>query len=364
MVVEAGTVLANAQAAAEEHDLLFPLSLGSEGTCQIGGNLSSNAGGTGVLAYGNSRELCMGLEVVLPNGKIWNGLRRLKKDNTGYDLRDLFIGAEGTLGIITAAVLKLVPQPIGREVMYVGLDSPSAALELFNIARRLCGPSLTGFELMPRFGVEITIKHIDGCRDPLSDPHPWYVLVEISSGQSEKAARDLAEAFFMEGYEKGFAKDGAMAESEGQKQAFWNMRESMSEAQKPEGGSIKHDVSVPIAKVPDFLETASDAVSKYMSGIRICAFGHMGDGNIHYNISQPVNADKQDFLSHWVPMNKIVHDIVLQMNGSISAEHGIGQLKRDELAAIRDPIEIELMQGIKHTFDPNGIMNPNKVLQR
>ena len=364
MVVEAGTVLANAQAAAEEHDLLFPLSLGSEGTCQIGGNLSSNAGGTGVLAYGNSRELCMGLEVVLPNGEIWNGLRRLKKDNTGYDLRDLFIGAEGTLGIITAAVLKLVPQPIGREVMYVGLDSPSAALELFNIARRLCGPSLTGFELMPRFGVEITIKHIDGCRDPLSDPHPWYVLVEISSGQSEKAARDLAEAFFMEGYEKGFAKDGAMAESEGQKQAFWNMRESMSEAQKPEGGSIKHDVSVPIAKVPDFLETASDAVSKYMSGIRICAFGHMGDGNIHYNISQPVNADKQEFLSHWAAMNKIVHDIVLQMNGSISAEHGIGQLKRDELAAIRAPIEIELMQGIKRTFDPNGIMNPNKVLQR
>lgn len=364
MVVEAGTILANAQAAAEEHDLLFPLSLGSEGTCQIGGNLSSNAGGTAVLAYGNSRELCMGLEVVLPSGEIWNGLRRLKKDNTGYDLRDLFIGAEGTLGIITAAVLKLFPQPIGREVMYIGVDSPSDALELFNIARKLCGPSLTGFELMPRFGVEITVQHIDGCRDPLSNPYPWYVLVEISSGQSEQAARDLAEAFFIEGNEKGFTKDGAMAESEGQKQAFWKMRESMSGAQKPEGGSIKHDVSVPIAKIPEFLEVASKSASEYMPNIRICAFGHMGDGNIHYNISQPIGADKQEFLSHWKAMNEIVHGIVLQMNGSISAEHGIGQLKRDELVAIKEPIEIALMQGIKHTFDPNGIMNPGKLLQR
>lgn len=364
MVVEAGTILANAQAAAAEHDLLFPLSLGSEGTCQIGGNLSSNAGGTAVLAYGNSRELCMGLEVVLPSGEIWNGLRRLKKDNTGYDLRDLFIGAEGTLGIITAAVLKLFPQPIGREVMYIGVDSASDALELFNIARKLCGPSLTGFELMPRFGVEITVKHVDGCRDPLDDPYPWYVLAEISSGQSEQSARDLAEVFFIEGNEKGFAKDGAMAKSGGQKQAFWKMRESMSGAQKPEGGSIKHDVSVPIAKIPEFLAIASEKVSEYMPNIRICAFGHMGDGNIHYNISQPINADKSEFLSHWKAMNEIVHGIVLQMNGSISAEHGIGQLKRDELATIKEPIEIELMQGIKRTFDPNGIMNPGKILQR
>lgn len=364
MVLDAGVILANAQKAAEEHNLLFPLSLGSEGTCQIGGNLSSNAGGTAVVAYGNTRELCMGLEVVLPTGEIWHGLRRLKKDNTGYDLRDLFIGAEGTLGIITGAVLKLFPQPIGREVMYVGLDSPDAALELFNIARNMCGPSLTGFELMPRFGVEITIKNIDGCRDPLDTPHNWYALIEISSGQSEEAARQMIEGLFEQAFDTGIANDAVLAESESQRKAFWHMRESMSEAQRPEGGSIKHDISVPIAKVPEFLRQASIAVNEYMPNVRICAFGHLGDGNIHYNISQPVDADKQEFLSHWHSLNTVVHTIVLDMNGSISAEHGIGQLKRDELASIREPIEIELMQRIKRSFDPQGIMNPNKLLKR
>ncbi len=364
MVLDAGVILANAQKAAEEHNLLFPLSLGSEGTCQIGGNLSSNAGGTAVVAYGNTRELCMGLEVVLPTGEIWHGLRRLKKDNTGYDLRDLFIGAEGTLGIITGAVLKLFPQPIGREVMYVGLDSPDAALELFNIARNMCGPSLTGFELMPRFGVEITVKNIDGCRDPLDTPHNWYVLIEISSGQSIQAARQMIEDLFEKAFDTGITNDAVLAESESQRTAFWHMRESMSGAQRPEGGSIKHDISVPIAKVPKFLRQASIAVNEYMPNVRICAFGHLGDGNIHYNISQPVGADKQEFLSHWHSLNKVVHAIVLQMNGSISAEHGIGQLKRDELASIREPIEIELMQRIKRSFDPHGIMNPNKLLKR
>jgi FAD/FMN-containing dehydrogenase len=364
MVLDAGVILANAQKAAEEHNLLFPLSLGSEGTCQIGGNLSSNAGGTAVVAYGNTRELCMGLEVVLPTGEIWHGLRRLKKDNTGDDLRDLFIGAEGTLGIITGAVLKLFPQPIGREVMYVGLDSPDAALELFNIARNMCGPSLTGFELMPRFGVEITIKNIDGCRDPLDTPHNWYALIEISSGQSEEAARQMIEGLFEKAFDTGIANDAVLAESESQRKAFWHMRESMSEAQRPEGGSIKHDISVPIAKVPEFLRQASIAVNEYMPNVRICAFGHLGDGNIHYNISQPVDADKQEFLSHWHSLNTVVHAIVLEMNGSISAEHGIGQLKRDELASIREPIEIELMQRIKRSFDPQGIMNPNKLLKR
>lgn len=362
MVVEAGVILANAQKTAEEHDLLFPLSLGSEGTCQIGGNLSSNAGGTAVLAYGNTRELCMGLEVVLPTGEIWHGLRRLKKDNTGYDLRDLFIGAEGTLGIITAAVLKLYPKPKGREVMFVGLNSVEDALELFNIARGLCGPSLTGFELMPRLGIEFTTKHIDNCRDPLEQPYPWYTLIEISSGQSSDAARQLIETLFEQAFDKGYAQDAALAESTAQQDAFWHMRESMSESQRPEGGSIKHDISVPIAKMPEFFKQASKAVLEYMPDVRICAFGHMGDGNIHYNISQPVGADKQEFLSHWTPMNKIVHGIVLQMTGSISAEHGIGQLKRDELAEIRDPVEIALMQGIKASIDPNKIMNPNKVL--
>lgn len=364
MVAEAGVILANAQKIAQDHDLLFPLSLGSEGTCQIGGNLSSNAGGTAVLAYGNTRELCLGLEVVLPSGKIWHGLRRLKKDNTGYDLRDLFIGAEGTLGIITAAVLKLFPIPKGREVMFAGLDNPEQALAFFNLARETCGTALTGFEIMPRIGVDFTTKHIDGCRDPLEKAHDWYALVEISSGQSEEAARNMAEGVFTDAFDKALINDAVLAENGTQKDELWHLRESMSEAQRPEGGSIKHDVSVPIAKVPEFLKSASDAVFEYMPDVRIVAFGHLGDGNIHYNISQPIEADKAEYLSHWRAMNEIVHGIVLQMDGSISAEHGIGQLKRDELASIRQPVEIALMQGIKRVFDPNQIMNPGKLLQR
>jgi FAD/FMN-containing dehydrogenase len=362
MVAEAGVVLADAQSAASEAGLLFPLSLGSEGSCQIGGNLSSNAGGTAVLAYGNMRQLCLGLEVVLPDGEIWNGLRALKKDNTGYDLRDLFIGAEGTLGIITAAVLKLFPSPRGHETIYAGVDSPGTALKLFRLAQDYCGPSLTGFELMPRIGIEFTTRHIEGVRDPLAEPHPWYALIDISSGQSQEAARAMLEGLFVAADEQGLIRDAAAAESEAQRQAFWEMRESMSWAQKPEGGSIKHDVSVPVARVPEFLETADKAVLSAMPGARIVAFGHMGDGNIHYNISQPPGADKDTFLARWREMNEIVHAIVLKLNGSISAEHGIGQLKRDELAAIRSPVEMALMQRIKTAFDPRGIMNPGKVV--
>ncbi|WP_422373552.1 FAD-binding oxidoreductase [Hoeflea sp.] len=362
MVAEAGVVLADAQSAANDAGLLFPLSLGSEGSCQIGGNLSSNAGGTAVLAYGNMRQLCLGLEVVLPDGEIWNGLRALKKDNTGYDLRDLFIGAEGTLGIITAAVLKLFPSPKGHETIYAGVDSPKTALKLFRLAQDYCGPSLTGFELMPRIGIEFTTRHMEGVRDPLAEPHPWYALIDISSGQSQEAARAMLEGLFVAADEQGLIRDAAAAESEAQRQAFWHMRESMSWAQKPEGGSIKHDVSVPVAKVPEFLETADKAVLSAMPGARIVAFGHMGDGNIHYNISQPLDADKDRFLARWKEMNEIVHAIVLKLNGSISAEHGIGQLKRDELAAIRSPVEMALMRRIKSAFDPEGIMNPGKVV--
>jgi FAD/FMN-containing dehydrogenase len=290
MVAEAGVVLANAQQAANEADLLFPLSLGSEGSCQIGGNLSSNAGGTAVLAYGNMRQLCLGLEVALPDGQIWNGLRALKKDNTGYDLRDLFIGAEGTLGIITAAVLKLFPMPKGHETLYAGVDSPATALALFRLAQDYCGPSLTGFELMPRIGIEFTTRHIEGVRDPLSAPHPWYVLIDISSGQSQDAARSMLEGLFVAADERDLVRDAAAAETEAQRQAFWTLRESMSWAQKPEGGSIKHDVSVPVVSVPEFLARADRAVLEAMPNARIVAFGHMGDGNIHYNISQPVGA--------------------------------------------------------------------------
>ena len=362
IVADGGAILADVQKAAEEVQRLFPLSLGSEGTCRIGGNLSTNAGGTAVLAYGNMRQLCLGLEVVLPTGEIWNGLRRLKKDNTGYDLRDLFIGAEGTLGIITGAVLKLFPQPIGHQVALAGLSSPADALRLFEKASNLCGTALTGFELMPRIGVEFTTRHIEGVRDPLAEPHPWYALIDISTSDSAATAETMVHALLEWGVETGLVRDAVIASSVAQQKALWHMRESMSDAQKPEGGSIKHDVSVPVSSVPLFMETAGKAVLAAMPGARICAFGHLGDGNIHYNISQPIGDDKPAFLARWREINEIVHGIVLEMSGSISAEHGIGQLKRDELERIRPAIEIDLMRRIKRAFDPANIMNPGKVI--
>ncbi|MCF3640646.1 FAD-binding oxidoreductase [Rhizobium sp. TRM95111] len=363
LVADAGVVLADLQTAAEKAGRLFPLSLGSEGSCQIGGNLSTNAGGTAVLAYGNARQLCLGLEVVLPTGEIWDGLRRLKKDNTGYDLRDLFIGAEGTLGVITGAVLKLFPQPLGHEVAFAGLRSVDDALALFEMAARRCGPALTGFELMPRIGVDFTTRHIPGVRDPLQTRHAWYALIDVSTADAAETAARMIETLLAEGIEANLVENAVIAASEAQRRALWHMRESMSPAQRPEGGSIKHDVSVPVSSIPAFMAEADAAVLTAMPGARICAFGHMGDGNIHYNISQPVGADKQAFLGRWREIAALVHGIVLKYGGSISAEHGIGQLKRDELAEIRTPIEIELMQRIKRSFDPAGIMNPGKVLR-
>jgi FAD/FMN-containing dehydrogenase len=362
IVADGGAILTEVQKAAEAVDRLFPLSLGSEGSCRIGGNLSTNAGGTAVLAYGNIRQLCLGLEVVLPTGEIWNGLRRLKKDNTGYDLRDLFIGAEGTLGVITGAVLKLFPRPVGHQVAFAGLNSPEDALKLFEKASTLCGPALTGFELMPRIGIEFTVRHIDGVRDPLSEPHPWYALIDISTSDNAATAETMIQSLLEQGFEAGLVRDAVIASSVAQQKALWHMRESMSDAQKPEGGSIKHDVSVPVSKIPSFMAEAEKAVLAAIPGARICAFGHLGDGNIHYNISQPVGADKAEFIGRWREMNEIVHGIVLAAGGSISAEHGIGQLKRDELAHIRSPIEMELMYRIKRSFDPARIMNPGKVV--
>lgn len=362
IVADGGAILADVQKAAEAHDRLFPLSLGSEGSCRIGGNLATNAGGTAVLAYGNMRQLCLGLEVVLPTGEIWDGLRRLKKDNSGYDLRDLFIGAEGTLGVITGAVLKMVPRPRGRQVAYVGLASPNAALALFEKASQRCGSALTGFELMPRIGIEFTTKHIPGVRDPLASIHPWYALVDISTSDSAEAADTMMHELLAEAHEAGLVSDAAIASSIAQQHAFWHLRESMSEAQRPEGGSIKHDVSVPISRIPAFLAEADAAVHALMPDARICAFGHLGDGNIHYNISQPVGADKAAFIARWREVNAVVHAVVHKHTGSISAEHGVGQLKRDELAASRPAIETELMRRIKQAFDPAGIMNPGKVI--
>ncbi|MDR6756178.1 FAD/FMN-containing dehydrogenase [Mycoplana sp. BE70] len=363
IVVDAGCVLADIQKAAEAAGRLFPLSLGSEGTCQIGGNLSSNAGGTAVLAYGNARQLCLGLEVVLPTGEVWDGLRRLKKDNTGYDLRDLFIGAEGTLGVITGAVMKLVPRPAGHEVAFAGLRSVADTLALFELASQRCGEALTGFELVPRIGIDFASRHIPGVRDPLQTRHDWYALIDVSTSVSDEAAREMIEALLADAIEKELVQDAVIAASGEQRRALWHMRESLSLAQRPEGGSIKHDVSVPVSSIPAFMAEADDAVTAVIPGARICAFGHMGDGNIHYNISQPVGADKQAFLDRWKDVSAVVHGIVLKFGGSISAEHGIGQLKRDELAEIRAPIEIDLMRRIKHAFDPAGIMNPGKVLQ-
>ncbi|WP_457582476.1 FAD-binding oxidoreductase [Ensifer canadensis] len=363
IVADAGCILADIQQAADDNDRLFPLSLGSEGSARIGGNLSTNAGGTAVLAYGNMRQLCLGLEVVLPTGEIWDGLRRLKKDNTGYDLRDLFIGAEGTLGVITGAVLKMFPKPLGHQVAFAGVGSVEHALALFDKASSLCGTALTGFELMPRLGVEFTTKHIPGVRDPMETVHPWYVLIDISTSDSAESAERMVHELLEQGIVADLVENAVIATSDEQRKALWHMRESMSPAQKPEGGSIKHDVSVPVSSIPAFMKEADTAVMQAMPGARICSFGHMGDGNIHYNISQPVGADKQAFLDRWREMNAIVHGIVLKHNGSISAEHGIGQLKRDELAELRPEIEIELMRRIKHAFDPAGIMNPDKVLR-
>lgn len=362
IVADGGAILADVQKAAEAHDRLFPLSLGSEGSCRIGGNLATNAGGTAVLAYGNMRQLCLGLEVVLPTGEIWDGLRRLKKDNSGYDLRDLFIGAEGTLGVITGAVLKMYPRPRGKQVAYVGLASPEAALQLFEKASQRCGSALTGFELMPRIGIEFTTKHIPGVRDPLASVHPWYALVDISTSDSAETAETMMQELLAEAFEAGLVSDAAIAASLTQQDAFWHLRESMSEAQKPEGGSIKHDVSVPVSRIPAFLEEADAAVHGLMPDARICAFGHLGDGNIHYNISQPVGADKAAFIARWREVNAVVHAVVHKHTGSISAEHGVGQLKRDELVASRPAIETELMRRIKQAFDPAGIMNPGKVI--
>ncbi|MBA2401898.1 MAG: FAD-binding oxidoreductase [Bradyrhizobium sp.] len=360
MTCEAGVVLQIAQARARDVDRLFPLSLGAEGSCTIGGNLSTNAGGTTALAYGVAREMALGLEVVLADGRILHGLSKLKKDNTGYDLRNLFIGAEGTLGIITAATLKLFPNPRAIETAYVGLKSPAQALKLLSISQNEAAGSLTSFELLADIAVDFSIRHGIDIRDPLESKHPWYVLMELSSSRDD--ARDTLEAILAKGMEEGIVDDAVIAANLSQRSAFWKLRDEMSAAQKSEGGSIKHDISVPVAAVPDFIEEANAAVVKLIPGSRPVPFGHLGDGNIHYNVSQPVGGRPEDFLARWHEVNEVVFAIVLRMGGSISAEHGIGVLKRDELPGVKDKVAIELMRGIKAMLDPLGIMNPGKVL--
>ncbi|APF36943.1 hydroxyacid dehydrogenase [Chelatococcus daeguensis] len=361
MTVEAGVTLLRAQEAAEAADRLFPLSLASEGSCTIGGNIASNAGGTAVIAYGNTRDLVIGLEVVLADGRIWNGLGKLRKDNTGYDLKNLFVGSEGTLGIVTAAVLKLFPRPQGRATAFCGLSSPQAALDLLALAKAEAGGAVTTFEFLPRLGLEFVLRHAPGTRDPLGEPHAWYVLMELSSA-AEAGLDDAMERILTAALERGLVDDAAIAASLDQRNAFWKLREALSEVQRHEGGSIKHDIAVPVALVPQFLEEATAAAEALVPGCRPLPFGHLGDGNVHFNVSQPVGADKQGFLARWEEMNEAVHAIVLRHGGSISAEHGIGRLKRDLLPAVKDPVALDLMRKLKAALDPEGLLNPGAML--
>jgi FAD/FMN-containing dehydrogenase len=360
MTVEAGMTLAQAQSEADRAERYFPLSLASEGSCTIGGNLATNAGGTAVVAYGNARDLTMGLEVVLADGRILSDLSKLKKDNTGYDLKNLFIGSEGTLGIITAAVLKLYPKPRAIETAFVGLAHPSQAVRLLDLAHDMTGGDVKTFELIPRIGIDFVLRHGEAVRDPLPSPHAHYILLELAS-QSEHLAERLM-SLLEKAMEDGIIEDAAVAASLDQRRAFWRLRELLPDVQGREGGSIKHDVSVPISDVPVFLEEVETAVSRRIPGARLVAFGHLGDGNIHCNVSQPVGADKAAFLALWDEVNTIVHDIVAAHHGSISAEHGIGRLKRGLLPKVKDPVALDLMRSLKAMLDPQNILNPGKVL--
>ena len=361
LTCEAGVTLRRAREAAAAVDRLYPQLLPSEGTCTIGGNLSTNAGGTAAIAHGIARAHALGLEVVLADGRVLNNLNKLKKDNTGYDLKNLFIGAEGTLGVITAAVLRLVPRPRSVETAFAGVASAEAALELLVIAQERTGGDVTSFEIMTREGIELVLRYGQGCRDPLASPHAWYVLMELSSQQRE-GLREALEAVLAEGLERGLIHDATIAESLEQARAFWRVREMFGEVQRFAGGSIKHDISVPVAAVPDFIKEAGAAVTALISGARPLPFGHLGDGNIHYNVNQPVGADKEEFLKRWDDVNATVFAVVKKYGGSISAEHGVGVMKRDLLPTVKDPVALDLMRNLKRLLDPNGILNPGKVL--
>ena len=362
MTVEAGVTLADVQKAAEAAGRLFPLTLASQGTCRIGGNLATNAGGVGVLAYGNTRALTLGLEVVLADGALWDGLRGLKKDNAGYDLKDLFIGSEGTLGVITAAALKLFPKPAEIATAIAALPRIEDALTLLDRGLAAAGPQLTAFEFMPRTIVEFVLRNIPGTRDPFPTVHPWYVLIEISGAKADGEAGRCLEQLLSEAAAEGIVGDAVVATSISHAQEFWRLRESASAAQKPEGANVKHDISVPVPLIPQFVHRADALVSRICPGARTLPLGHVGDGNIHYNIAQPVGMDRKAFLAMKGELSAAVHALVVEMGGSIAAEHGIGQMKRQALADLKSPVEIEMMRNIKSALDPRGILNPGKVV--
>ena len=363
MTVEAGLVLAQAQQVAASAGRLFPLSLASEGSCQIGGVLATNAGGMAVLAYGSARDLALGLEVVFADGQVWNGLKQLRKDNSGYDLKDLIIGSEGTLGIITAAVLRLYPKIAERVTCMAGFGALEAAPALFSRVLARAGPALTAFEVMPRIGMEFVLRHGSSMRDPFPDAYPWYALFDLTSPREGEELSSVAETVLGDGLAAGEIGGAVIASSLAQAEELWRLRELLSEVQKHEGGSIKHDIAVPVARVPEFVARANQLVELMIPGARPVPFGHLGDGNIHYNVSQPVGMDRAIFLSYWEALNAAVHEIVLDLGGSISAEHGIGRLKRDLLLHAKQKVELELMRKIKVAFDPNGILNPGKLLR-
>jgi len=362
MTVDAGVILQRAQEAAAEQGCLFPLSLAAEGSCTIGGNLSTNAGGTAVLRYGNTRELCLGLEVVTPQGEIWSGLRGLRKDNTGYDLRDLFIGAEGTLGIITGAVLKLYPQPKASITALAAMASPAAALRLLSIMQDHCGSSLTGFELMSAFCLRLVAKHFPALQQPLSGDHAQYALLELSSSESESHAVALLERALGAALDEGVVLDAVVASSAAQSRGLWDLREHIPLAQAADGKNIKHDISLPVSSIAEFIAGTEAKLQAAFPGCQLVCFGHLGDGNLHFNVAPAPGVANEDFLHSQEAVNRVVHDAVTAFGGSISAEHGIGALKRDELARYKSPVELNLMRAIKTALDPLGLMNPGKIL--
>lgn len=362
ITVEAGCVLADIQTAAAEAERLFPLSLAAQGSCQIGGNLSTDAGGVHVLRYGTARDLTLGLEVVLPDGRVWNGLRGLRKDSAGYDMKQLFIGAEGTLGVITAAVLKLFARPGDVQTAFAAVPDPGAAVALLGRARRANGEAVACFELMQRFGIEFVLRYLPDNKDPLDRPYPWYVLIELWGQSPDGTMRVLLEDLLAQALDDGLVLDATVAASAAQARALWRLREGLAEAQNPAGVRIKHDISVPVSRIAEFIERAAAALTAAYPGIRPHSFGHLGDGNVHCNPVQPAGADGRAFQRLAPQINRIVHDIAVELGGSISAEHGIGQLRREEARRCKPGVELELMRTVKSALDPRGIMNPGKVI--
>ncbi len=362
MTVDAGCILQQIQEAAAAEGCLFPLSLAAEGSCTIGGNLSTNAGGTAVLRYGNTRELCLGLEVVTSQGEIWSGLRGLRKDNTGYDLRDLFIGAEGTLGVITGAVLKLYPQPKASITALAAVPSPAAAQQLLVLMQDHCGSSLTGFELMSQFCLELVAREFPQLPKPFAAPHPQYVLLELSSSESEDHAVGLLERSISAALERDIIADAVVATSVAQSAGLWQLREHIPLAQAKAGKNIKHDISLPVSRIADFIAVTGPQLEAAFPGCQLVCFGHLGDGNLHYNVAPPEGISNEAFLVNQDKVNRVVHDSVVAFGGSISAEHGIGALKRDELAHYKSAVELNMMRAIKAALDPLGIMNPGKII--